>query len=66
MQKIGSIHQFILEIQQILDSQDLKDHNRFYHHHPKIIKVTFAFREFLSTQQKSVYYINSFLRYSQC
>ena len=37
----------------------------FDYHHPKIIKVTFAFSEFLSTHQKSVYSLNSFLRYNQ-
>ena len=31
----------------------------------KIIKVTFGFLEFLLTHQKSVYFINSFLRYGQ-
>ena len=33
----------------------------FDHHHPKIIKATFSFPEFVSTQQKLVYLINSFL-----
>ena len=47
MQKISPIHQFILDIQQILESRDLKDHTHFYQHHPKIIKVTFGFPEFL-------------------
>ena len=62
MQKISPFHQFILEIQQILESQDLKDHTHFDHQHLKIIKVTFGFPKYLSTHQKSVYSINSFLR----
>ena len=37
----------------------------FNHDHPKIIRVTFGFAEFLSTCQKSVYSVNFFLRYSQ-
>ena len=35
------------------------------HHYPKIIKVNAGFPGFLSTHQKSVYFINFFLRYSQ-
>ena len=65
MQKINLLHQFILEIEQILVSQNQKDHAYFWPNHPKTIKVTFAFSEFLSTQQKLVYSINSFFRYSQ-
>ena len=53
MQNVSSFHQFILEIQQILD-----------HHHAKIIKVTFGFSEFLSIHQKYVYCIHSILRES--
>ena len=30
MQKISPIHQFILEIEQILESQDLKGHNHIW------------------------------------
>ena len=30
MKKISSFHQFILEIQQILESQDLKGHTHFW------------------------------------
>ena len=59
MQKISSFHRFILEIQQILDSQDLKGP------HGKIIKVTFDYPEILSTHQKSFYSIDSFLGCSQ-
>ena len=62
MQKISSIHQLILVIQQVLQSHNLKDHAR---RHAKIIQATFGFPKFLSTHQKSVYYSNSFLRYSQ-
>ena len=54
----------MFEIEQILKSQDLKGYAH-YNHHSKIINVTFGFPEFLSTFQKSVYSINSFLRYSQ-
>ena len=57
MQKISLFHHFILEIQQILESQDLKGHPMFDHHHPKIVKVIFGFPEFLSTHQKLVYSI---------
>ena len=65
MQKISSFHQFTLEIEQILEPCDQKTMPIFDQHLPKIIKVTFDFSEFLSTQQKSVYSNNSFLRYSQ-
>ena len=44
---ISSIHRFILEIQQILESQNLKGHLHFWPHPPKIIKVTFSFFEFV-------------------
>ena len=46
MQKISSFHQLILEIQNILESQDLKCHTIFDHHYPKTIKETFGFPEF--------------------
>ena len=68
MQKISPLHPFILEIQQILESGDLKGQAHFHHHLqklPKIIKLTFSFTEFLSAHQIPVYSINSFLRYSQ-
>ena len=49
MQKISSFHQFILEMQQILESQDVKGHIPIFdHHHPNIIKVTFDCPDFLS------------------
>ena len=57
IQKINLIHKFILKIQQILGSQN--------HAHPKIIKSTFSFPEFVPVWKKSVYSICSFLRYSQ-
>ena len=65
MQKISSFHQFTLEIEQILEPRDQKTMPIFDQNLPKNIKVTFDFSEFLSTQQKSVYSNNSFLRYSQ-
>ena len=65
MQKISSFNQFILEIEQILESRDRKATYIIDNHYPKIIKTTFSFSEFSSTHQKSVYSINSFLRYSQ-
>ena len=52
------ITEFVLEIQQISESQA-----HFWLQPPKIIKVTFGFPKFLSPHQKSVYSINSFLRY---
>ena len=38
MQNISSFDQFILEIQQILESQDLKDHTLFDQLYEKILK----------------------------
>ena len=35
---------------QILGSQDKKAKPIFDHHHPKIIKITFDFSDFLSTK----------------
>ena len=49
MNKIGSFHEFILEIQQILDCQGLKGNTIPDQHNAKIIKLTFKFPEFLST-----------------
>ena len=54
MQKINSFPQFILEIQQILGSQDKKAKPIFDHHHPKIIKITFGFPDFLSTKNQFI------------
>ena len=65
MQKISPIPRFILEIQQILGSQDLKDHPIFITNIHKIIKITFGFPKFLSKNQKPIFSMNSFLRYSQ-
>ena len=42
MQKISSIHKFILEIQQILESQEEKATPIFDHGQPKVIEVTFS------------------------
>ena len=40
--KISSIHYFILEIQEIIESHDLKGHPIFHYAHPITIKVTFS------------------------
>ena len=37
----------------------------FDHHRPKIVKVTFSFHKFVSTNQKSIYFIYFPLTYSQ-
>ena len=58
MQKISSIHQFNLKIQQILGSHELKRHP-----YPKIIEATFSFPKFVASCKKSVYSNCSFLRY---
>ena len=63
MQQISSFHKFILEIQQ--SPKTKKARPNFDHHQSKIITVNFGFSEFLSTHQKLVYSMNSFLRYSQ-
>ena len=51
MQKTSPIHRFIREIIRILESQNLKNHAHFLNHHPKTIKVTCGFSEFLSKHQ---------------
>ena len=52
MQKISSIHPFILAIQQISESYDLKGATQtFDHAHPIII----SYPEFVSPFKKSVY-----------
>ena len=58
MQKISSIHQFNLKIQQILGSHELKRNP-----YPKIIEATFSFPKFVASCKKSVYSNCSFLRY---
>ena len=60
LQKISSIHQCNLEIQQILGSHELKGHA-----YPKIIETTFSFPEFVASCKKSIYSNCSFLRYIQ-
>ena len=55
MQKVSSIYKCILEIQQILDFHVLKGHIHFWTCSPKIIKVFFSLREFVSAWKKSVY-----------
>ena len=49
----------MFEIKHTLESQDQKDHTHFWPPPPP--KATLGFPEFLSTQQKPVYAINSFL-----
>ena len=59
MEKISSIHPFILATQQILESHDLKGvTHTFDHAHPIII----SYPEFVSPFKKSVYSIDSFMR----
>ena len=48
MQKISSIHIFILEIKQILEPHKLRGHTN-----PKKIEVTSSFHEFVSKCKKS-------------
>ena len=53
MQKISSFHQFIFEIQPILESCDQTGHT-----HPKNFWSTFNLYEFVSTCKKSGYFID--------
>ena len=62
-QKTSSIHTFILEIQQILGSHELKTMAVLDHTYPKIIESTFSFPEFVPACKKSLYFICSFLKY---
>ena len=59
MQKISSIRQFNLKIQQILESHELKDHA-----YPKVIEATFSFPEFVASWKNqfipTVYSWNTF------
>ena len=55
---------FHLEIQQI-SMMHKTPHPFFDHTHPKVYEVTFNFLEFVSRCKKSVYSINSFLKYCQ-
>ena len=62
MHKINSIHPIILAIQQIFKSLNLKvAPATFDHAHP----TTISYFEFVSPCKKSVYSINSYMRYSQ-
>ena len=56
MQKISSLYQFNLKIQQILGSHELKGYG-----YPKIIEATFSFPEFVASVCSNC----SFLRYIQ-
>ena len=53
MQKISSIHKFILKIQQVVGSHELNDFVHFGPHHPKVIQATFNFDEFVPACKKS-------------
>ena len=59
IQKISSIHKFMLKIKQSFGSQELKGCGR------KIIESTFSFSKFVPACNKSVYFICSCFRYSQ-
>ena len=65
IQKISSIHIFILKMQQILGSPELTGHNHFGPHPPKITESTFSFPQFAPACKISVHSICSFLRQSQ-
>ena len=65
IQKFSSIHKFILKMQQILGSHELKALTIFEHAHLKNIASTFSFPGFVPACKKSVYSICSFLRYNQ-
>lgn len=65
IQKISSIHIFILKVQHILGSYELKDHVNFDYAHSKMIESTFRIPEFVPVCKKLVYSICSSLRYSQ-
>ena len=64
MQKISSFHQFILEIQPILESCDQTGHIHSAHAHPKSFWSTFNLCELVSTWKKLGYFIDLFWRYS--
>ena len=59
LQKISSIHLFILEIQQIIESRDLKGHTLFDHAHPITIKVTFTFLKYVLACKHSARFMHS-------
>ena len=58
MQKVSSVHKFILKMQRVLGFHELKSHA---HAHPKNIDVFFSFPKFLLACKKSVYSICLFL-----
>ena len=64
MQKISSFHQFILEIQPILESCDLTGHTHFWPRLSKIFWSTFNLCKFVSTCKKLGYFIDLFWRYA--
>ena len=47
-QKISSVHQIILAIQQMLQCHDLIGHIHFENTHPIVIKISFSSPEFIS------------------
>ena len=63
MPKISSLHQFILDIQPILESHDQTGHTHFWPHPPKIFWSTLNLCKFVSTCKKSGYFINLLWRY---
>ena len=62
MLKISSIHSINVAIQQIVESHDIKGVSAtFDNAHPLIV----TYSEFVSLRIKSVYFIDSFMRYSK-
>ena len=59
--KLSSIRKFILNVQQILGSHELKSLTIFDHAHSKIIESIFNLSEFVPVRKKAVYFICSFL-----
>ena len=59
---ISSVHPFILVIQQVLVSHNLKGVTPSFDHAHQII---ISFPEFVSPFKKSIYSINSFMKYNQ-
>ena len=62
MQKINSFHQFIPEIQAILESRHPTGHTHFWRQ-PKKFLINFYLCKFISTCKRSRYFINLFWRY---
>ena len=63
IQKISSFHQFILQIQPILESHDQTGHTHFWPYPSKNLWSGFNLCEFVSTCKKSGYFIDLFWRY---